>query len=420
MKLIALTSIFFSILFTKRATITWLSPSIFFSLLWFLFLIIPLLFAPEYKVSNEVVWYFTILIMSICSGSIIATRIKDLNHNIVFNQMVIINNNLIIKSLCLFVIISAIGIFFLIKFSIDFYFSLIGNNLLLIPNLISIDRYDEVLNYPPFINYLIYFIYPSCILAGFLFENVGKKLWLKLICLSPIFLSIILGLIEGTRSGVLIAFSLFFSTFITSKGLYLEGKSRVNLTKLISYIIIPLSTFTVFFVLIQWLRQGLDPIMLEFVYLKIKSYFFGYLSAFSVWFENIDSIFYFSGSLSTFAGPLSLLGAIDRNLGFYEPVEINSFITTNIFTAFRGLIVDFSILGLIIIFFILGYFLQRQFQNRSKNNIFGIILISAFYSFVIYSPIISIFHYNSIFFSWILAYLVLKISLTNENLVNNC
>ena len=38
----------------------------------------------------------------------------------------------------------------------------------------------------------------------------------------------------------------------------------------------------------------------------------------------------------------------------------------------------------------------------------GLIWISIFYSFTLYSPLISIFHYNSIFFSWLIIYVIYK------------
>ena len=70
--------------------------------------------------------------------------------------------------------------------------------------------------------------------------------------------------------------------------------------------------------------------------------------------------------LSTFAGPLNLLGVIDRDLGFYEPIYINIYNSTNIFTVFRSIVSDFSPLGAIILFFIIGFYFQIEFQKKKK------------------------------------------------------
>ena len=159
-------------------------------------------------------------------------------------------------------------------------------------------------------------------------------------------------------------------------------------------------TFTVFFVLIQWLRQGMDSIIIDLLMDRIRAYYFGYLAAFTQWIGTIDSP-NLSGGLTTFAGPFNLLGVMERSLGFYEPVNISSGISTNIFTALRGLVIDFSIPESIFIAFIVGFFLQLSYQRGISGTIINTLPISMFYAFTLYSPLISIFHYNSIFFSWI-------------------
>jgi oligosaccharide repeat unit polymerase len=112
--------------------------------------------------------------------------------------------------------------------------------------------------------------------------------------------------------------------------------------------------FTAFFVLIQWLRQGMDSIIIDLLIDRIRAYFFGYLAAFTQWIGTIDSP-NLSGGLTTFAGPFNLLGVMERSLGFYDPANISLGISTNIFTALRGLVIDFSIPGSILIALSLGF-----------------------------------------------------------------
>ena len=140
----------------------------------------------------------------------------------------------------------------------------------------------------------------------------------------------------------------------------------------------------------------------------MKAYLFGYLSAFTLWFGELNGLLSFDSMMSTFAGPFNLLGLIERDLGFYSPISINNDTSTNIYTAIRGLISDFTIIGSIIFIFIIGIYFQLLFQKKSINTFEGIIPLSIFYSFTLYSPLISIFHYNSIFFSWILIFCIFK------------
>ena len=105
MKYIAFILIFVSIFFTKKATISWLSPALFFSLFWLIFLIVPLIFAPEYNVSGYSVWFIATLITSCCSGSILATKVKILNNPIFFTSNQKVDLAKLAKPLILFILI---------------------------------------------------------------------------------------------------------------------------------------------------------------------------------------------------------------------------------------------------------------------------------------------------------------------------
>ena len=189
--------------------------------------------------------------------------------------------------------------------------------------------------------------------------------------------------------------------------------------KIFIFLLSVISIFVALFIFIQWLRQGLSPLFFDLMVSRLKAYMFGYLSAFTLWFDNIDNFFILNLDLYTFAGPMNLFGLLERNLGFYNPIYINEITSTNIFTAFRGLINDFNPFGVLLIIFLLGFYMQVIFQKIKIRFSDGLISLSIFYSFTLYSPLISIFHYNSIFFSWVLIYFVTKFHFSNVDLVNN-
>tara|TARA_B100001750_G_C15046731_1_gene369351 strand:- start:46 stop:534 length:489 start_codon:yes stop_codon:yes gene_type:complete len=160
----------------------------------------------------------------------------------------------------------------------------------------------------------------------------------------------------------------------------------------------------------------MDTIIIALLIDRMQAYFFGYLAAFSKWFVELREFDFYSG-LITLAGPFNLIGIMERPLGFYSPINISNGISTNIFTAFRGIISDFSISGSIIIAFIIGFVFQIAFQSEKKSTLLSTLPISMFYAFTLYSPLISIFHYNSIFFSWLILFLILIVS--KNELVDN-
>ena len=213
----------------------------------------------------------------------------------------------------------------------------------------------------------------------------------------------------------LISFLLFLSALILKK-----PEKKYSSKLLLKFFIVGSSiigSFIAFFIIIQWLRQGMDTIIVDLLFERIRAYFFGYLAAFTQWLNSANDIRTYGGFI-TFAGPLNLFGLIDRPLGFYEPINIANNVSTNIFTVFRGIIIDFSITGSIIIAFLIGYIFQLFFQKRKEEKLVGTLPLSIFYAFTLYSPLISIFHYNSIIFSWIVIFFPLWL-IKNESLAYN-
>ena len=398
-----------SIFLSKNASGSWFSPGPFFGALWFFFTLVPLLMAPEFLIDFSGIWYISLIVMSCASGSIMASLL--VNKNAFLRQKVSnLNFNELIPYLIIFSAISTIGIIFLISFSINVYKFNFNESWWNVPNLISIDRYSGELQYPAFIKYTLYFIYPGNIIAGIVLNKKIKTLKLKLLIYLPILLSLFLGIIEGSRTSLLLGLILFISSWMSTRVKIGNGNLNISFIKFIVSFVLLITSFIFLFVLIQWLRQGLDPIIIDLIFLRIKSYFFGYLSAFTIWCGQIESVFSINTLFTTFAGPFNLVGIIDRDLGFYSPIYINNNISTNIFTALRGIISDFSYFGSILIFFIIGFLFQLEFQKRRISFFDGIIPLSIFYSFALYSPLISIFHYNSIFFSWFIVFFIIKIS----------
>ena len=150
-----------------------------------------------------------------------------------------------------------------------------------------------------------------------------------------------------------------------------------------------------------WLREAGGEFIFSAMVENIRAYFFGYLSSFTQWAQNYnyDNL---SMGLITFAGPADLIGLTDRGLGFYDEISILGESHTNIFTALRGIIHDYSIFGGFIFFLLFGLLSTLAYKKCIENKILWIIPLSIFYAFTIYSPLISIFNYNSIIAAWVI------------------
>ena len=402
----------------RKITGTWLSPGSFFAISWSFFLIVPLLFAPEFKVDLLGIWFIAILSMACAAGSVIAYKPPSID-SLVFNEPNKTNPSHLFRPLWVLILISFGGVILLFRHALDTYnFGYYSMGWVSIPNLIAVDRYSGYINYPFIIKYSLYCIYPANLLGGLLLSVRQISFKMKVLTVVPLLLALVLGIIEGARTSILLGLVLFFSAWMSGA---MINDPHFNKKK--PYLKIAISSgglilgFTAFFVLIQWLRQGMDSIIVDLLMDQIRAYFFGYLAAFTQWIGTIDSP-NLSGGLTTFAGPFNLLGVMERSLGFYDPANISLGISTNIFTALRGLVIDFSIPGSILIAFIVGFFLQLSYQRGISGTIINTLPISIFYAFTLYSPLISIFHYNSILFSWIVIFFPLRFS-RNESLAYN-
>jgi len=75
--------IFISAVISRNITKTWLSPGAFFSICWGFFLIVPVIFASDYKIDLLGPWFISIFTMALVAGSLIAYQpIIDRKRNI--------------------------------------------------------------------------------------------------------------------------------------------------------------------------------------------------------------------------------------------------------------------------------------------------------------------------------------------------
>jgi oligosaccharide repeat unit polymerase len=325
------------------------------------------------------------------------------------NNQIIPNARILIKKTFkpLFFIVEGMIFLSLTGLILLFYFGLSRFNLsnslidlLLLPNQFSMDRYTEVVVMPTSIRLLMYFLFPASLTAGVVFRFV-KKRWKKGVLFLPILLSIGYAFILTTRSTIILSLVLWFSGFFASR--ILKQDEKVNFFKIQSLLLTLFfgATFIGIFVLTAWLREAGGEFIFSAVVENIRAYFFGYLSSFTQWAQNYNSD-NLSMGLITFAGPADLMGLTDRGLGFYNEISILGESHTNIFTALRGIIHDYSIFGGFIFFLLLGLLSTLAYRKCMQNKILWIIPLSIFYAFTIYSPLISIFNYNSIIMAWVI------------------
>ena len=384
---------------------SWFSPGAFFPLLWFFFTIIPIIFAIEYPTPVFGIWVITAFCISVGLGSLLAVPGNNL-----WSPSSYLAANSITKysrtvqwGTAVTSLLSLTGIIFLLryttmKFQLDYSFF----SLLALPNQISVERNYELLVYPLHLKFFLYWLFPAALFAGVGFA-LAKSKKQYFLYFSPLFISVMKGTLETTRSTILLALVLWLAGYAGARVAQRDNLKHFFDKKSFIFISIASIVFVFLFVALQWLREAGGDFVAELLIERIKLYFFGYLSAFSLWVSSVQNVDITLG-MTTFAGPFSFLGIIDRELGFYDSTTIYGLTSTNVYTALRGIINDFSIVGSLVFGMGIGFGATMAFQKSLQGYIFWLIPLTMFYAFTLYAPLISIFHYNSVIASLVIVF----------------
>ena len=409
--IVPLISLGFIGIFNRISLNSWFAPASVFSTLWFSLLSATLLAAPEFPIYPLGLWYILGVSIALTLGSLIVPKNllpdSEKYNSIESVKLFFFNrSNFILILIVLFCLITIVGIIILLLFGIKRYelniniFSLIS-----LPSQFYDDRDAGILLIPWYIRYLTYFIMPSSLLSGILvpFQQYPRKI----ICHLPIILAIFIGMVYTTRATILFSIILFLSGIFSSY-IILKKDDKIFLNTKSFFASVSIFSFLVFsWIFLQWLRGGAESDFLLYAIINtIKSAVLGSTTVFTTWLQNYKQNSLAFG-LYTFAGPMDIIGLNERQLGFYtEFISLpNGY--SNIYTAFRGLIHDFTLTGSILICFFIGILSQLSYQKCRDGNIIWIIPLSIYFAFTLFSPFISIFSSNSVTMSWIISYFVL-------------
>jgi oligosaccharide repeat unit polymerase len=160
------------------------------------------------------------------------------------------------------------------------------------------------------------------------------------------------------------------------------------------------------FVLIQMVRyagwsQGRPLAVVELLWLDT----FPYLGAFSIWFQHSAMSASLHPSLGqyTFAGVFELLHIHSRVAGLYTDQVLINGVGYNIYTAFRGLIEDFTVPGALLFLVVVGFGVQLAYRHVRSGDLAYVGILAAFYAATLWSFVVDVFIYNTI----VLAFVVL-------------
>lgn len=250
-------------------------------------------------------------------------------------------------------------------------------------------------------------VYGSAIIGGFAY-NFAKNKRQKRLSIFSLLPAFLITISVNTKATMIGAALLYLTGYFVSY--YTLHKRGVSVSiKGILYILVILFAFLAFMIFSMTLRIGqINERTFSIVMRKLVIYMFGNIQTFDVWVSNYaNSLDYTNGGM-TFFGISSSLGILNRVQGVYTSLMGTS---SNVYTAFRGIITDFGMVGGTIALTVIAVFSGASEEYiRLKNGIsvISITILSCTFFFMTYGFIISPWTYMSyilamvLFIAWLI------------------
>ncbi len=157
-----------------------------------------------------------------------------------------------------------------------------------------------------------------------------------------------------------------------------------------------------------------DIFIIKELWMIAKAGILGPLPAFTHWFQSTDMSSLAMG-MNTFAAPFDWIGLTVRKAGFYTDFTRIGSSHVNIYTIFRGIVQDFGLIGGSVFCLTFGMFGRFAFEALKSGYILWSVPLSAIYTFILFSPLISIFNTTSLIAAFIIFYLTIIFSFRRKN-----
>lgn len=383
----------------RTVTGTWLNPGAFFSLWWCLAGVLPMILAPGEIVGPNAIAWLIAASVAVSAGAVVGNA--GLKTRRLLMPQPATNGELTVFGVVLVAsILLGIGsnVAFLTGSSISLSDLLDIEKLVVVSNQAYFQRYAESGAQPPpaLAQALLPFVYLAPAVGGIFFE-LRKEVLSRLLALTSYMPAIAVTILQTTKAALLFAIVLWLSGYFATRLRFgkvaVFTRGHVIIAALVGGIV------AVFFFAVGLARlASTDTSLLSVVLLKLVTSAFGHMTVFSQWLAG-----YWSEPLNpsmgkvTFSGPLEMLGYSQRIPGLFDSlIDLVAGDTSNIYTAFRPLIQDFSVPGALAILAALGIVGGIGFRKVAAGEWSGAPLLLAAYVTIFWTPITWFWIYNSL------------------------
>jgi oligosaccharide repeat unit polymerase len=386
---------------------SWFAPSVFAPTIWSVYLLLPLMLAPEYRVSALAVWLIVLLIACVTIGSVLAET-QAPQHSA--KWMPVNAAKPLLRMSLVLSMVSMIGAAYsayaaLMQYGLDGSLS----GLMAVGHLLSVERYAGEQT-PFLVRVLVTWTFPAALLGGMSFAIESSRR-ARILCFMPLLPAFAFSLVQAAKANTLIAIVLGISGYLAMRTTTAVGASSQKRTVVVT-LAAALIAGLCFFFAVDTLRshnQKQNDLQVQSDFGRAKSTAVGYLAVFSYWVDSpggLDS-FHLNFGEYTFGGLLQAAGLGNREVGIYTDTVTVGSDDSNIYTAFRGLIEDFTPLGAALICVMAGYASGKAYSRAGRGQIWDVLVLIGFYGFLLWSQIGSLFVYNGPILALIVAAAVL-------------
>ncbi len=248
-------------------------------------------------------------------------------------------------------------------------------------------------------------IFPAAFLGGvcYAITTGRRRKLLGFVWLIPVAL---VGTTLGSRYGITLAIACWISAYLATKVAVKLGSFHLGKRALATAVLI-FAVCTGMYVGVGIMRGHAFGDFADYD-AQLRSDLFGYLPVFESFVQN-EPAYKRSFGMYSFAGAFDVLGLSKRVAALnYEPVMLDNGSSSNIFTAFRGLIQDFSLFGALVFCIAGGSLAGSAYANASRGRMSSVPLLAGYYAFFLWSPIVSIFNYNSVWLGLLVMWVLIR------------
>lgn len=263
--------------------------------------------------------------------------------------------------------------------------------------------------------------FPAAVLGGISYAFARTR-WQKAVCLLSILPPVLFSVLNAWRANTLIAVILWLTSYSAMKLAVQGSVRRMGSKKIVLRVCLAAAIALSFAFAIDAVRSNQAEAVLpsSLNWPSMKANLFGHLPVFTYWADHRDK---FSSNLSfgayTFGGITDVVGGLHRKEGVYDDfidLDKDSGQNSNLYTAFRGMVEDFSFPGALGFLFFLGLVGGYSHRKVVSGNHAWVPLLVLYYAYLVWTPVISLLNYNGPVLAVVVGWVMLTKTKTKERL----